>query len=203
MPESRESSLMLKSFLPYRLVNLAQNVSEKFAEVYQSEFNLTTPEWRILVHLAEHDDRNNGNGKSDLVDNSAKNNHTAERVEAVDQSDRVERTEKSETTNKKNKSTNPTGISAKELTVLASMDKSTVSRAVKVMLGKGFLFKKTDENDKRASVLLLTQAGISLYRDIVPKALAWEENLLHGLTATEYRDLMRIVDKLDRRLTAT
>ena len=178
MPESRESSLMLKHFLPYRLVNLAQNVSEKFAEVYQSEFNLTTPEWRILVHLAEHDDRNNGNGKSDASD------------------DRDEKEER-------NTIADSAGISAKDLTVLASMDKSTVSRAVKVMLDKGFLFKKTDENDKRASVLLLTQAGIGLYRDIVPKALAWEANLLHGLTATEYRDLMRIVDKLDRRLTAT
>ena len=208
MPESRESSLMLKNFLPYRLMNLAQNVSEKFAEVYQSEFNLTTPEWRILVHLAEHDDRNNGNGKRDLVDNSAKNNDTAERVEAADKSERVERTEKSETTKRavvneiveKNKSTEPTGISAKELTILASMDKSTVSRAVKLMLDKGYLIKQLDENDKRASVLALTQQGKKLYQTIAPKALAWEADLLDVLSASEYRDLMRIIDKLDNRL---
>ncbi|SQH76721.1 putative DNA binding protein [Shewanella benthica] len=198
MPESRESSLMLKHFLPYRLVNLAQSVSERFAEVYRSEFNLTTPEWRILVHLAEHDE--SGNGKRDLVINSAKNNDTAERVEAEDQSERVERTEKSEATNEKNKSIDPTGISAKELTVLASMDKSTVSRAVKVMLDKGYLVKQLDENDKRASVLALTQQGKHLYQTIAPKALAWEADLLDVLSASEYRDLMRIIDKLDNRL---
>ncbi|EDQ02231.1 MarR family winged helix-turn-helix transcriptional regulator [Shewanella benthica] len=175
MPESRESSLMLKHFLPYRLVNLAQNVSEKFAEVYQSEFNLTTPEWRILVHLAEHDDRNNGNGKSDPSD------------------DRDEKEER-------NTSTDSAGISAKDLTVLASMDKSTVSRAVKVMLDKGYLIKRLDENDKRASVLALTQQGKHLYQTIVPKALAWEADLLDVLSASEYRDLMRIIDKLDNRL---
>ncbi|NRB25914.1 MarR family winged helix-turn-helix transcriptional regulator [Shewanella sp.] len=171
MPESRDPSLSLKHFLPYRLVSLAQNVSEKFAEVYQSEFNLTTPEWRILVHLAEQDD--SGNGQSDVRDPKEEINTSA----------------------------GSAGISAKALTVLASMDKSTVSRAVKLMLDKGYLVKQLDKNDKRASVLALTQQGKHLYQTIAPKALDWEADLLDVLSASQYRDLMRIIDKLDLRLS--
>ncbi|WP_077755540.1 MarR family transcriptional regulator [Shewanella psychrophila] len=175
MPESLESSLILKHFLPYRLVNLAQNVSEKFAEVYQDKFNLTVPEWRILVHLFEQ-------------------------ASVVEQ---VKEAEQSNATNKEGKDNvegKAGGISAKDLTVLASMDKSTVSRAVKIMLDKGYLVKHTNENDKRASLLKLTQEGKKLYLAIAPEALKWEASLLDVLSASEYRDLMRIIDKLDNRL---
>ncbi|WP_083700032.1 MarR family winged helix-turn-helix transcriptional regulator [Shewanella sp. UCD-KL12] len=158
--EQDDSSLSLNQFLPYRLVNLAQNVSDKFAEVYQVEFNLTVPEWRILVHLAQQP--NSGNAKLSHVDQ---------------------------------------GISAKALTVLASMDKSTVSRAVKLMLDKGYLVKQIDSKDKRASLLELTPKGKQLYLSIAPKALEWEAGLLDAITASEYRDLMRIIEKLDSRLT--
>ena len=67
----------------------------------------------------------------------------------------------------KHTSTQPTGISAKALTVLASMDKSTVSRAVKLMLDKGYLLKHQHEHDKRAYVLSLTQQGRRLYQTLV------------------------------------
>ncbi len=158
-PQLDDSSLSLNQFLPYRLVNLAQNVSEKFAEVYQTEFNLTVPEWRILVHLAQ-------------LPNT-------------------------------DKEPSNYGVSAKELTVLASMDKSTVSRALKLMLDKGYLAKLVDEKDKRASLLKLTQEGTQLYYAIAPKALKWEAELLNVLSVSEYRDLIRIIDKLDNRLVSS
>ena len=152
-----KSRLSLQQFLPYRLVNLAQSVSINFAEVYQTEFELTIPEWRILVNLAEH-----------VVP--------------------------------KESATSVMGISAKELTVLASMDKSTVSRAVKLMLDKGYLAKHLDELDKRASLLTLTETGKQLYHTIAPKALEWEAKLLEVLSEEEYQMLMQILDKLDSKL---
>ncbi|MEC4724069.1 MarR family transcriptional regulator [Shewanella sp. D64] len=154
--------LSLQQFLPYRLVNVAQSISINFAEVYQTEFELTIPEWRILVNLAEH----------------TNSEHVA--------------------SDKSN--TGSTGISAKELTQLASMDKSTVSRAVKLMLDKGYLTKHIDELDKRASLLTLTQTGKQLYHTIAPKALEWEAKLLEVLTTEEYQILMQILDKLDSKL---
>lgn len=176
-------SLSLTHFLPYRLVNLAQSVSDKFAEVYQQDFNLTIPEWRILVHLAAHTTHSDKGDKGDV-------NQTQSRLDS-EQETAVESSVNHAIVD---------GLSAKSLTVLASMDKSTVSRAVKLMLEKGYLAKHLDSSDKRASLLTLTPTGLELYHAIAPKALKWEAGLLDVLSASEYRDLMRIIDKLDKRL---
>ena len=45
--------LKIRHFLPYQLVHLANKVSDDFAEVYAAEANLTTPQWRVMAHLAQ------------------------------------------------------------------------------------------------------------------------------------------------------
>ena len=54
-----------------------------------------------------------------------------------------------------------------------------------------------DKNDNRAAYLSLTDQGVSLYQKIVPKALQWEREFIGILDASEKRDLMKILDKLD------
>jgi DNA-binding MarR family transcriptional regulator len=80
------------------------------------------------------------------------------------------------------------------------MDKSKVSRAVKLLDEKGYLLKVKDVADQRVTYLSLSQTGRELYERIAPEALAWESQLLDALDITEYRDLIRIVEKLNRRL---
>jgi DNA-binding MarR family transcriptional regulator len=89
---------------------------------------------------------------------------------------------------------------AKDIGELTSMDKSRVSRAVKTLQDKQYINKDRDERDARASYLSLTENGRALYHRIVPKALAWEAELISTLDSDEYRDLMRILEKLDRGL---
>lgn len=48
-------ALILDSFLPYRLVNLAARVSQALARVYETEFGITIPEWRIIANLGQHE----------------------------------------------------------------------------------------------------------------------------------------------------
>ena len=43
----------LTEFLPYQLSVAAARVSRGFAALYQSEFGLTIPEWRVLAHLSQ------------------------------------------------------------------------------------------------------------------------------------------------------
>lgn len=148
--------ISLQQFLPYRLANLAQNISMNFVEVYQTQFALSIPEWRILVNLAQY---------------------SLSEAEAVCEAK-----------------------TAKELTLLASMDKSTVSRAVNIMLDKGLLIKQLDPTDKRASRLSLTEQGRQLYHRIAPQALKWEADLLAVLSVDEHQTLMDILDKLDGKL---
>lgn len=48
-------SFDLSAFLPYQLAVASSRVSKAFAERYRAEFGLTTPEWRVLAHLAQSD----------------------------------------------------------------------------------------------------------------------------------------------------
>ena len=48
--------LQLESFLPYRLSLLSNAVSGAIAAVYGDKFAISTPEWRIMMILAEYPD---------------------------------------------------------------------------------------------------------------------------------------------------
>lgn len=139
--------LDLQSFLPYRLSQLTSHVSETFAKVYQQQYQLSIPEWRILVNLAQRPASN-----------------------------------------------------AKELGECAAMDKSTVSRTLKILQEKEYVIKQPDSTDKRASVLSLSVQGLALYKELVPLAKEWEDTLLAALTSQQYEGLMNTIDTLEQRL---
>ncbi|CAM2878083.1 MarR family winged helix-turn-helix transcriptional regulator [Pseudoalteromonas distincta] len=91
---------------------------------------------------------------------------------------------------------------ARDLCRQANMDKSTVSRAVKVLIDKGLVISELNEQDKRAALLVLNQAGQNLYEQIAPDALNWEKQLLSTLTNEEYEVLVSIFEKLNNKLKA-
>ncbi|GAA61366.1 hypothetical protein P20652_3243 [Pseudoalteromonas sp. BSi20652] len=91
---------------------------------------------------------------------------------------------------------------AKDLCTQANMDKSTVSRAIKVLIDKGLVRSELNAQDKRAALLVLSQAGQSLYENITPDALNWEKQLLSTLTNEEYEVLVSIFEKLNNKLKA-
>lgn len=45
--------MFLKTYLPYRLNVLAELTSERTRAIYRRRHELTRPEWRVLVNLAE------------------------------------------------------------------------------------------------------------------------------------------------------
>ncbi|KAA1164790.1 MarR family winged helix-turn-helix transcriptional regulator [Pseudoalteromonas fuliginea] len=91
---------------------------------------------------------------------------------------------------------------AKDLCTQANMDKSTVSRAVKVLIDKGLVRSELNKQDKRAALLVLSEVGQSLYEQIAPDALNWEKQLLSTLTNEEYEVLVSIFEKLNNKLKA-
>jgi len=46
-------SFLLDEFLPYRLSVVAARVSRRFAALYEAESGISSPEWRVLAHLAQ------------------------------------------------------------------------------------------------------------------------------------------------------
>ncbi|MBU2970534.1 MarR family winged helix-turn-helix transcriptional regulator [Pseudoalteromonas sp. C2R02] len=142
-----EKTIKLESFLPYRIANLSNNISEAFSAVYSLEYGISIAQWRILVNLFEND-----------------------------------------------------FVTAKNLGNLASMDKSTVSRAIQIMLNRGYLEKRVNKDDKRAYFVALTEEGKELYYEIAPKALTWESHLKSGISDEEYECFMSVLAKLDNKV---
>lgn len=91
-------------------------------------------------------------------------------------------------------------LNSRDLGLITQMDKSKVSRGVKQLDERGYLIKQKDPQDNRATYLSLSPQGLALYQELAPQALDWESRLISALDASEYRDLMRILEKLDRQI---
>lgn len=95
-------------------------------------------------------------------------------------------------------SRNP-GISAARVAELTRMDEVAVSRAVSRLLRAGRIARSVASDDRRRSVLSVSEAGAAVYREIAPLALRLERDLLEGLSRTQRETLDRMIDRLMRR----
>lgn len=148
MTQDRDRPLTLSQFVPYRMVNLATEISNGCSRVYREQFDISIPEWRVLARLAEQDNLN-----------------------------------------------------SKEVGKATFMDKSKVSRAIKLLEEKNLLARSKDAEDNRAAKLSLTKQGFDMYLNIANEALAWERDMLSALTQKESELLNKIMNKLDAKLT--
>ena len=87
-------------------------------------------------------------------------------------------------------------ISAQEVSERTAMDKVAVSRAIKKLLAANLVAREFAAEDKRRSILKLTDKGSLTYHQIVPLAKAYEQSLLKQLSDTEAQDLMTLLLKL-------
>lgn len=88
-------------------------------------------------------------------------------------------------------------LSANQVAQRSAMDKVAVSRAVARLLASGRIEREFDENDRRRSVLRLSEAGYAIYDAVVPLALGFEQQVLGELTEDERALLFRLLDRLD------
>ena len=88
-------------------------------------------------------------------------------------------------------------LSASEVAQRTAMDKVAVSRAVARLVEAGRLQRDTQGDDRRRSVLRLSEAGYRIYDEVAPLALAFERRLFEGMDAAERALLFRLLDRLD------
>ncbi|KAF1007968.1 MAG: hypothetical protein GAK28_01445 [Luteibacter sp.] len=87
-------------------------------------------------------------------------------------------------------------VSAREVVDRSRMDKVAVSRAVARLVEAGRVDKGIHDDDKRRSVLKLSEAGWAIHDEVAPRARAHERALLAKLDDEETAWLGRILDKL-------
>lgn len=88
------------------------------------------------------------------------------------------------------------GLSARQVAERTAMDKVAVSRALARLVHAGRVDRATHDDDKRRSVLGLTEAGWAMHDDVAPMARQCERELLARLDPAEQQALTRILDKL-------
>lgn len=88
------------------------------------------------------------------------------------------------------------GLTARDVTARTAMDKVAVSRAVSGLERMGHLKRKNDVDDGRASRLHLTRSGKRTYDKIMPRAAAYEQDLLASLSARDQAALTRVLNAL-------
>ena len=89
--------------------------------------------------------------------------------------------------------------SAKEIGQHSSMHKTKVSRAVRSLEDRRWLKRSESEADRREEILTLTALGQRAYREIVPKALAFEQSILRDL-GPEAPSLLAAMKRLEEIL---
>ena len=87
-------------------------------------------------------------------------------------------------------------ISGKAIGQHSSMHKTKVSRAVRALEERRWLKRRESEEDRREEILTLTTLGQKAYREIVPKALAFERRILDEL-GPDATPLLGILDRLE------
>ena len=76
------------------------------------------------------------------------------------------------------------------------MHKTKVSRAVRALEERRWLTRRESEEDRREEILSLTAQGRKVYKDIVPKALAFEKQILDRL-GSEADALLAALSRLE------
>jgi len=89
-------------------------------------------------------------------------------------------------------------LSAAEVAERTAMDKVAVSRAITRMLTADLIQRDFSSEDKRRSVLALSDPGKEIYRRIVPIAERYENKILEQLDEEELKILRQILEKLDK-----
>src|SRR3712207_4000119 len=88
-------------------------------------------------------------------------------------------------------------MSAKEIGRHSAMHKTKVSRAVQALEERRWLKRRESEEDRREEILSLTPLGLKTYREIVPKALAFESQILDEL-GPQAKPLLSALERLEQ-----
>ncbi len=87
-------------------------------------------------------------------------------------------------------------LSASEIVERSSMDRVAVSRAIKSLREAGLLKRDIDGDDRRRAVLRLTEKGVGVFNDLIPRVLDLERRLLEGLSPEERDTLLALMERV-------
>lgn len=94
-------------------------------------------------------------------------------------------------------------IRARDICIVSSRPKNTISRAISLLISKGYITRHTDQTDRREKVILLTSSGRKLYQQITDIWSRQEEILTSKLNAEDLAKFDDILGKIVSALILT
>lgn len=88
------------------------------------------------------------------------------------------------------------GLSAVEVADRTMLDKVAVSRAVTKLIKSGRIDREFADADRRRSILNLSEEGKQVHDEIAPLALAFELELLQGISAEDLEVFNVVLERL-------
>ncbi|MCF4010002.1 MAG: MarR family transcriptional regulator [Paraglaciecola sp.] len=93
-------------------------------------------------------------------------------------------------------------ITANRMSQVIGLDKAAVSRALQSLLERKAVTYQKDSNDGRSVLVTLTPEGVLLHDQILDVALQREALLLEDLEPEEINQLITLLQKIKKRITA-
>ena len=93
---------------------------------------------------------------------------------------------------------NTDGMTCKELGNRTLITKGTLTGVLDRLEGKGLLKRKVSPDDRRVYVVRLTEEGQRCFEAVFPRHIAYMDPMFRCLSADDYRQLERLLDKLRR-----
>jgi DNA-binding MarR family transcriptional regulator len=90
-------------------------------------------------------------------------------------------------------------LTSRDIGELAEMHKTKVSRAVGELEKRGLVSRAENRQDRRESFVALTAAGVRIYGQIVPLALALQARWTEGIAPEELKVFERVLSTLTER----
>ncbi|MEO0590439.1 MAG: MarR family winged helix-turn-helix transcriptional regulator [Pseudomonadota bacterium] len=92
------------------------------------------------------------------------------------------------------------GMTQRALTDATLMDKVAVNRACKVLEERGLIARAPNAADGRSHIMVLSEEGRAIHREVLPLALATEREMFAGFSPSEEQRLRAMLERLRSRV---
>lgn len=88
------------------------------------------------------------------------------------------------------------GTSADEISAKTQIEKSILSRAISKLLKRKLIERNIAEDDRRRSVITLSDTGRAVYQEVVPLSYEYEREILACFSEEEQIQFSKMLDRL-------
>jgi len=93
------------------------------------------------------------------------------------------------------------GLAPNVLADQAGVTRATMTGLLDGLEREGLIERRSDSSDRRALLIVLTHKGKLIAQKVVDQHVRWIAGLFSGLSATERRQLVNLMDKVARNLS--